>query len=49
MLRDVIKLGRLKVRDVMTPRVKVKALEIGAARDEVLAILAEKRLTKIPL
>ncbi|MCZ6836486.1 MAG: hemolysin family protein [Planctomycetota bacterium] len=49
MLGDVIKLGRLKVRDVMTPRVKVLALEEGSTRDELIEVLAKKRLTKLPI
>lgn len=49
MLRDVIKLGRMKVRDVMTPRVRLKAVPEGASREEVIELLAEKRLTKLPV
>jgi putative hemolysin len=49
MLRDVIKLGRMKVRDVMTPRVKVQAVAEGASRAEVIEILSNKRLTKLPI
>jgi CBS domain containing-hemolysin-like protein len=40
---------RLKVRDVMTPRVRMAALPHDATRDDVLQITAESRLTQIPV
>lgn len=49
MLRDVIKLGRMKVSDVMTPRVKVSAIPVGAARDDVRRLARETRLTRLPV
>ncbi|HRQ75881.1 MAG TPA: hemolysin family protein [Phycisphaerales bacterium] len=48
-LRDVVNLGRLRVRDVMTPRVKMLAVPVGAKRDDVLAIVRETGLTRLPV
>ena len=48
-LQDVLNLGRLKVRDVMTPRVKMVAAPITASRSDVLAIVKQNRFTKLPI
>jgi putative hemolysin len=48
-LQDVLNLGRLKVRDVMTPRVKMIAAPITASRSDVLAIVKQDRFTKLPI
>ncbi len=49
MLREVIGLSRMRVRDVMTPRVRILAVPLGAARSEVMALLETARLTKYPV
>jgi putative hemolysin len=49
MLQDVIRLGRKKVRDVMTPRVHIHAVPVGAAREAVIRQTREARLTKLPV
>jgi putative hemolysin len=49
MLRDIVDLGRLRVRDIMTPRVEMIALPTNATRAQVEETLREHRLTKIPI
>ncbi|MEM7228356.1 MAG: hemolysin family protein [Planctomycetota bacterium] len=49
LLREVLEISRRKVRDVMTPRVRMLAIPDDATADDVRAILAEKRLTKLPV
>ena len=49
MLKDVIRLGRQRVRDVMTPRVKIYAAPVGASYDDIVTIARKSRLTKLPL
>ena len=48
-LREVFSLSRLRVRDVMTPRVRVLAVSEDAGEAEVRAVLGKKRLTKLPV
>lgn len=48
-LGEVLKMGRLKVRDVMTPRVRMTALPREATREDVVGVMRESRLTKIPI
>lgn len=48
-LRDVLTMGRLRVRDVMTPRVRVVAIPVSTTRAEVIELVREKRLTKLPV
>jgi putative hemolysin len=48
-LGEVLKMRRLKVRDVMTPRVRMAALPRGARREDVLTLIRETRLTKVPV
>lgn len=49
MLKDVIRLGRLKVSDVMTPRVNLCAVPVGASYDDIVSVARESHLTKLPL
>ncbi|MFO0829224.1 MAG: hemolysin family protein [Phycisphaerales bacterium] len=48
-LRGVFELRRLRVRDVMTPRVDMSWIEIGATRNEIADIVATQRLTRLPV
>lgn len=48
-LRDVFALGRLRVRDVMTPRVRIAAVRISATRDHVIKTVRETHLTRLPV
>jgi putative hemolysin len=48
-LREVLKMRRLKVRDVMTPRVRMAALPRDAPREDVIRLMRETRLTKVPI
>ena len=48
-LGEVLKMRRLKVRDVMTPRVRMNALPHDARREDVVRVMRASRLTKIPI
>ena len=48
-LQDVLKLQRLKVREVMTPRVQMAAVEITAKREDVLTLVKDTPRKKIPV
>jgi putative hemolysin len=48
-LHDVITLSQRKVRDVMTPRVRIRAVSIGASRREVAELVRRTRLTVLPV
>jgi len=48
-LQDVISLSQLKVRDVMTPRVRVAAIPVGATYEQVRKLAEKTRLTKFPV
>ncbi len=48
-LQDVLKLQRLKVREVMTPRVQVLALDVTSKRDDVLKLVEQTPRKKIPI
>jgi putative hemolysin len=48
-LRDVISLSQLKVRDVMTPRVRLVALPLAASGTNIRALARDTRLTKLPV
>lgn len=49
MIRETLELRRLKVRDVMTPRVRMTALPTTATREDVERIVREERLLVIPV
>ncbi len=48
-VREVVSLSRLKVRDIMTPRVDIEAVPIDADPADVHALIVEHRYTKIPV
>jgi CBS domain containing-hemolysin-like protein len=48
-LRDVLSMRRLKVRDVMIPRVRMHALPVDAAPIDVIALVKEARFTRLPV
>ncbi len=48
-LGDVLEMRRLRVRDVMTPRVRMTALAADAGREDVIAAVKDSRLTQIPI
>src|SRR5439155_2375633 len=48
-LRDVLSMRRLKVGDVMIPRVRMFALVAEATVADVAAMVREARLTKLPV
>lgn len=49
LLRQVIQLGELRVRDVMTPRVDLEWLTDTATPDEVRELVRRTRLTRVPI
>lgn len=49
LLRQVIAFGELRVRDIMTPRLKIAVLPETAAPDQVRDLVARSRLTRIPI
>lgn len=49
LLREVIDLGHMKVRDVMVPRVEVKAWEVNQPPDGLRDLMRESKLKKIPV
>ncbi len=48
-LQEVISLSQLKVRDVMTPRVRIAAVRIDASYEQVRDLAERTRLTKFPV
>lgn len=48
-LRGVFELRRLRVRDVMTPRVDMAWVESNATRAEIIELVRVHRLTRIPV
>ena len=48
-IEGVLRLRRLRVRDVMTPRVDMRSAFLDASDDEILAVAAGARLTHLPL
>ena len=48
-IREVLELGDMKVRDVMTPRVRMHAVDINTSRDDIIKLATEARLTKFPV
>ncbi len=48
-LRDVIRLSQLKVRDVMTPRVRLIALPLAASNPHIRALARDARHSKLPV
>ena len=48
-LQEVLELSRLRVRDVMTPRVRTVGVDRGDSRDAIIAVAEASRLTKLPV
>jgi CBS domain containing-hemolysin-like protein len=49
LLREVVNLSRLKVRDVMVPRVNMIAVDINTPPAELLSHIRTERVTKMPV
>lgn len=49
MLQQVLELGQLSVRHLMTPRVDMKAFDLGRDLHELYALVRQTRLSHIPL
>lgn len=48
-LGDVLRLGSTIVRRAMTPRTRMKSLQIDATDDEIRAMIHDTKLTRIPI
>lgn len=48
-IRAALDLGETRVREILTPRLSVVALPIGASREEALAVLRESRYSRVPV
>ncbi|MDP7004623.1 MAG: hemolysin family protein [Phycisphaerales bacterium] len=48
-LYEVVELSRIRVREVMTPRVRMIAAPSSASEDEIRAIISKTQLTQIPI
>jgi putative hemolysin len=48
-LGEVLRMGKLRVPDVMTPRIRMVALPDDADRTEVLRVVRESKLSQIPV
>ena len=48
-LRAVVRLGEMKVREIMVPRVDVEAIDINATVDAIRQAVVGTRLTKFPV
>ncbi|MBK8801352.1 MAG: HlyC/CorC family transporter [Fibrobacteres bacterium] len=48
-IRAALDLGETRVREILTPRLSVVALPIGASRDEALEVLRESRYSRVPV
>ncbi len=49
MLREVVNLGYNRVRDVMTPRVEMRAFDISEPAAALYALMRDTRLRKVPV
>lgn len=49
LLQEVVRIGELRVRDVMTPRVDVVAFHIKDSPDRLLELFRKSHLTKLPV
>lgn len=48
MLREVVNLSQLKVRDIMVPRVDMQAVDVEAPPAELFELIRRERVTKLP-
>jgi CBS domain containing-hemolysin-like protein len=48
-LREVIDLSRIRVRDIMVPRVEVTMFDVNRSPEELRELMRQTRLTKIPI
>lgn len=49
LMRDVIDMGQRKVRDIMTPRVRMPAVCIDLTRDKIVSLLRRERKPLVPV
>jgi putative hemolysin len=49
MVNEILDIAEKDIKSIMTPRMKIVALEESADTDELIKIIAAKRITKIPL
>jgi putative hemolysin len=49
MIDEILDLGSLSVREIMTPRTAIKALEIGAGREPILETVLGEEFSRFPV
>jgi CBS domain containing-hemolysin-like protein len=49
MVNEILDIAEKDIKSIMTPRMKIVALEESADTDELIKIIAAKKITKIPL
>lgn len=49
MLNEILDIAEKDIKSIMTPRMNIVALEETAGSDELIKIIADKKITKIPL
>lgn len=49
LLGNILKLRDVRVQNIMIPRANIVAIEIGTTQEELLALLAEKQFSRIPV
>lgn len=49
LLREVVELHSIRVREVMVPRVDLKAFDLSESREQFLALVAESGLKRVPV
>ena len=49
MIHSIVTLGETNAKEVMTPRIKIKALDDSKTLDEAIAILTDYHFSRIPV
>jgi CBS domain containing-hemolysin-like protein len=49
MVNEILDIAEKDIRSIMTPRMSIVALEENSSTDELIKIIADKKITKIPL
>jgi magnesium and cobalt transporter len=49
LLANILKLRDIRVQNIMIPRANIIAIELGTTQEELLALLAEKQFSRLPV
>ena len=49
LLREVVELGDIKVREIMVPRTEIQAYDIAAPRDELIDLIRKHKFGSVPV